>query len=48
MAEIEFWEERQSDCYIGEIPFAALPEFEDYDLGLTNETHFEAVRIFSP
>ncbi|MEY8838360.1 CARDB domain-containing protein, partial [Cribrihabitans sp. XS_ASV171] len=48
MAEIEYWDERQSDCYIGEVPVPALPEFADYDMGLTNQTHFEAVRIYSP
>lgn len=32
----------------GEIPVPALPEFEDFDLGLSNPTQFEAFRIYVP
>jgi len=48
MADIEFWDPRESDLYIGEVPVPRLPDFGDYDLGLTTQTHFEAFRIYVP
>ncbi len=48
LAEIEFWDPRESDCYVGEVPVPAIPQFEDYDLNLTSPTHFEAFRIYVP
>ncbi|MBK8019184.1 MAG: hypothetical protein IPK20_22550 [Betaproteobacteria bacterium] len=33
MAEIEYWDPRESECYEGEVPVPAIPELEDYDLG---------------
>ncbi len=48
MAEIEFYDPRASDLYSGEVPVPALPDFEDYDLGLATQTHFEAFRIYVP
>ena len=32
----------------GEIPVPALPSFDDYDLGLSQPTHFEAFRVYVP
>ena len=29
-------------------PVAALPTFDQYDLGLTNNTHFQAMRVYVP
>ncbi|MEO1527560.1 MAG: CARDB domain-containing protein, partial [Planctomycetota bacterium] len=29
-------------------PIPELPRFEDYDLGLTNNTHFQALRVYVP
>ncbi len=48
MAEIEKWDPRQSRCYSGEVPIPALPSYSDYDLGLSQQTHFEAFRIYVP
>src|SRR5690606_20708169 len=48
MADIDFMDPRQSERYVGEIPIPALPDFADFDLGLDNETFFEAFRIFVP
>ena len=48
MADIDFYDPRQSPRYIGEVPIPALPDFADYDLGLSNPTAFEAFRIFVP
>ena len=48
LAEIEYWDPRESDCYIGEVPVPQIPEFSDYDLGLTAPTHFEAFRVYVP
>ncbi|MGX9354808.1 putative Ig domain-containing protein [Roseobacteraceae bacterium S113] len=50
MADIEFYDPREAiDCgIVGEVPVPELPVFEDYDLGLTHQTHFESVRIYSP
>src|SRR5262249_25054453 len=48
LAEIEYWEHRASECYEGDIPVPALPDFEDYDLGLASDTHFETFRIYVP
>ena len=31
-----------------EIPVPALPQFDDYDLGLSQPTHFEAFRVYVP
>ncbi len=40
------------ECPIGgesyDIPIPALPDFADYDLGLSHQTHFEAFRIYVP
>ncbi len=48
MGEVEFYDPRKSDCYEGEIPVPAIAEFEDYDLGLTQSTHFESFRVYVP
>ena len=48
LAEIEKWDLRQSDCFSGAVPIPALPTFDDYDLALTQPTHFEAFRIYVP
>ncbi|MBL8533517.1 MAG: putative Ig domain-containing protein, partial [Betaproteobacteria bacterium] len=48
MAEIEYWDPRESECYEGEVPVPAIPELEDYDLGLSQDTHFESFRIYVP
>ncbi|MBN8490904.1 MAG: LEPR-XLL domain-containing protein, partial [Burkholderiales bacterium] len=48
LAEIEYWDQRESDCYTGEVPVPAIPEFEDYNLNLTAPTHFEAFRVYVP
>ena len=48
LADIEYYDPRQSPRYIGEVPVPALPSFDQYDLALATATHFEAVRIFVP
>ncbi len=48
MAEIEKWDPRESECYSGAVPIPVLPDFADYNLGLTTPTHFEAFRIYVP
>ncbi len=48
LADIEYWDARQSDRYEGEVPVPALPDFGSYDLGLSQQTHFEAFRIYVP
>ena len=48
LAEIEFWDQRKSDCYEGEVPVPAIPEYEDYNLNLSTPTHFEAFRVYVP
>ncbi|MCU0915393.1 MAG: tandem-95 repeat protein [Planctomycetes bacterium] len=42
------YEERSCRHRQGEIPVPALPPFEDYDLGLSMPTHFEAFHIYVP
>ncbi|MCA9186965.1 MAG: tandem-95 repeat protein, partial [Planctomycetales bacterium] len=42
-------EERQcEDGVVGDVKHSIPPDFEDYDLGLSNATHFEAFRIYVP
>jgi subtilase family serine protease len=49
LAQLDGMDGRDSlECAYGEIPVPSLPEFEDYNLGLTNPTHFEAFRIYVP
>ncbi|MCB1999602.1 MAG: hypothetical protein KDH91_03880, partial [Rhodoferax sp.] len=48
LADIEYWDERSSDCYTGEVPVPAIPEFINYDMGLSTPTHFEAFRVYVP
>ena len=48
MGEVEFYDPRTSRCQDGEIPVPAIAEFEDYDLGLSRQTHFEAFRVYVP
>ncbi|NLS91835.1 MAG: hypothetical protein GXX96_06600, partial [Planctomycetaceae bacterium] len=48
LADIDYWDVRQNECFYYEIPYPELPQFEDYDLGLSNETHFEAFRVYVP
>ncbi|MBS0640237.1 MAG: putative Ig domain-containing protein, partial [Proteobacteria bacterium] len=48
LAEIEFWDQRSSDCYDGEVPVPALPTRSQYDLGLSTPTQFETFRIYVP
>jgi hypothetical protein len=49
MAEIAAWDDRSSDeCGEYSIPIPALPEFEDYDLGLSQQTYFAAFNVFTP
>ncbi len=48
LADIEYWDPRESECYEGEVPVPAIPEFEDYDLGMSTPTHFEAFRVYVP
>ncbi len=48
MGEVEFYDPRKSDCDEGEIPVPAIAQFDDYDLGLTQPTHFESFRVYVP
>ena len=54
IAELEYLDLRKSGPFPApcpfeyEIPVPALPQFEDYDLGLSSPTHFEAFTIFAP
>ncbi len=49
LAEIEFYELRESEeCGEYEIPVPALPDYEDYDLGLSLDTYFQTFNVFSP
>ena len=48
MGEVEFYDPRKSRCQEGEIPVPAIAEFEDYDLGLSQRTHFESFRVYVP
>ncbi len=48
MADIEYWDYRESDCYEGEVPVPAIPLLADHDLGLSTPTHFEAFRVYVP
>jgi len=48
IAEIEYMDGRSSCNMEYSIPVPAIPSFEDYDLGLSQETHFEAFRIYVP
>ena len=49
MADIEAFDERTvEECGVGSIPIPALPAFDDFDLGLSRPTRFEAFRIFVP
>ena len=49
MAIIDHYDVRESeDCPPYPIPVPALPLFEDYDLGLSHGTYFQAFNVFSP
>jgi hypothetical protein len=49
MAPLAGYDHRESDdCPPYDIPIPALPGLEDYDLGLSHPTYFEAFNIFSP
>ena len=48
MGEVEYYDFRQSRCNAGDIPVPAIAEFDDYDLGLSQQTHFESFRVYVP
>lgn len=49
LAEIAAWDLRESDeCGEYNIPIPAVPEFEDYDLGLSHQTYFATFNVFTP
>ena len=49
LAEIEYWERRVDENGVEYwIPVPEIPEFEDYDLGLSQPTHFETFRVYVP
>lgn len=42
------WEKRRSRCYVEDIPLPTAPDYEQWDLGLSQPTHFEAFRVYVP
>ncbi|HSC16225.1 MAG TPA: pre-peptidase C-terminal domain-containing protein, partial [Gammaproteobacteria bacterium] len=48
MVEIAGYDVRTSDGATVSIPIPKLPEFADYDLGLTQRTHFQTFNVFAP
>jgi len=50
IAEIEYWDHRVNQkCGIEyDIPVPAIQQFEDYDLALSQQTHFESFRVYVP
>ncbi|HEY7599778.1 MAG TPA: PPC domain-containing protein, partial [Candidatus Limnocylindrales bacterium] len=49
MSPLAGYDHRESDhCPPYDIPIPALPLLEDHDLGLSHQTYFEALNVFSP
>ncbi len=48
LAPVEFYDHRENDCYVLDIPVPAISTFDEYNLGLSQPTHFESFRVYVP